>query len=299
MNELYKKTTSMVIVIMILLSFLPSIVFADDQLKKIGVIDFKDLSQGGPLGEMAADSLTVDLVKINTCQVIERRKLKSILQEQFLGMTGTIDSNTATQVGKILGLDYILTGSIEGGTNTRPGYFAYNSKTKSNYWVPESHSSSTTLNTNLIDIKTGQVVWSTQTTGSDPSLADALSWAVYDAVRNLYSFIPIQGYIIKTDADRYYIDLGREKNILLKDRFIVTHEGEAIIHPKTGKLIKEQIIAGELEVTQVMDGMAIAVRVHDDNNQNIAFSVGDTITRKLKDKPGRFLNLFGSREHVY
>jgi len=45
-------------------------------------------------------------------EIISRDQLQKVLAEQKLGMSGVIDVNTATQVGKILGVHEILTGRI-------------------------------------------------------------------------------------------------------------------------------------------------------------------------------------------
>lgn len=199
------------------------------------------------------------------------------------------------EIGKLLGVNYIITGTVDGNTLKTPGH--YEQGTSGPYWIDDSYSSGATLNLTMINVETGEVVFSSQTDGSDSGLIDALSWAVYNAVRNFYSAIPLRGCIIKIDGNHYYIDLGTDKNITVKDRFIVTQEGEPIVHPKTGKLIPQIRNVGTLEVVEVCDDMAIAVKMND--SKNAVISVGDNVTRKLKDKPGRFLGLIGSREHVY
>lgn len=49
----------------------------------------------------------------NGLQVVERKKLASIMREQGLSQSGIIDNqNTAIQLGKLLGAEYLITGSL-------------------------------------------------------------------------------------------------------------------------------------------------------------------------------------------
>lgn len=271
-------------------------VFAEITDKKVCVMDFKNLSQYNGLGLQAADAITSDLKKINTFQVIDRKHLKEVLQEQAFMSSGIVETNKAVEIGKILGVNYIVTGTVDGNITKKPGHYV-EKKNGESYWVDDRYSSSVSLNLTMIDVQTGEIIVSSQTDGSDSELIEALSGAVYDAVRNFYSAIPLQGYVIKVEGDHYYIDLGRNKNITLKDRFNVIQEGEAIIHPKTGKKIQSKKNIATIEVVDVFDDMAIAVKT--DRNKNGIISTGDSVIRLLRDKPGRFLGIIGSKEHVY
>ena len=56
--------------------------------------------------------------------VIEREKLDLVLQEQGLSTSGALDQQTAANVGRILGIKYIITGGIDKfAINTTKGGF--------------------------------------------------------------------------------------------------------------------------------------------------------------------------------
>jgi curli biogenesis system outer membrane secretion channel CsgG len=59
-----------------------------------------------------SDLLVDRLVKDGTFSVIERSRLDAILAEQNLGLSGRLDANTAAQVGRILGVDAVILGSV-------------------------------------------------------------------------------------------------------------------------------------------------------------------------------------------
>jgi curli biogenesis system outer membrane secretion channel CsgG len=59
-----------------------------------------------------SDILVNKLFESGNFRVIERSKLDAILAEQNLGASGRLDASTAAQIGKILGVDTVLIGSI-------------------------------------------------------------------------------------------------------------------------------------------------------------------------------------------
>jgi tetratricopeptide (TPR) repeat protein len=63
-------------------------------------------------GESMAEMLTTALINSGHYRMIERKQLFKVLEEQALGQSGALDSETAVAVGKIMGLDAIVVGSI-------------------------------------------------------------------------------------------------------------------------------------------------------------------------------------------
>jgi hypothetical protein len=48
----------------------------------------------------------------NVFDIVERTQLEQVMQEQKLGMSGLVDDSQAAQLGKVLGVDAIITGSV-------------------------------------------------------------------------------------------------------------------------------------------------------------------------------------------
>lgn len=81
---------------------------------KIAVVDFTDL-QGNvtELGRFLAEEFSAALAGAGRgFEVIDRTHLKVILKEQKLSVTDIIDPETARKLGKIAGVDALITGSI-------------------------------------------------------------------------------------------------------------------------------------------------------------------------------------------
>jgi TolB-like protein len=83
---------------------------------RVGVIEFTKTGKGfeeyPEVEHIVTEWLTVALVDSDMLEVVERRELEKILNEQSLGQTGVLDSESAAQAGKILGVDVLVTGTL-------------------------------------------------------------------------------------------------------------------------------------------------------------------------------------------
>lgn len=110
------KKISITLIIMILAcSFMMG---QGDQRKRIAVLDF-DFSSienwwGGhwDIGKGVSDIIVNDLVNDGTFRVVERRALESVLAEQNFSNSDRANPSTAAAIGKVLGVDAIILGSI-------------------------------------------------------------------------------------------------------------------------------------------------------------------------------------------
>ncbi|MFC1481578.1 CsgG/HfaB family protein [Candidatus Neomarinimicrobiota bacterium] len=81
---------------------------------RIGVVEFKlenqiDLDNAG---NIVAQWLASELVRIGRYEITERLDLQNILDEQDLGLLGVLDDATAAQIGRLHGVQGIVTGSV-------------------------------------------------------------------------------------------------------------------------------------------------------------------------------------------
>ncbi len=116
---MFRKTT-----ILITFILLAGITFtaSAQQKKRIAILDFdyatvySDVGyifgSNVDVGKGIADLLVTKLVQGGQYSVIERKQLDKIMAEQNLGASGRIDEATAAQIGKILGVDALIMGSI-------------------------------------------------------------------------------------------------------------------------------------------------------------------------------------------
>jgi len=63
-------------------------------------------------GEVLAEGITDGLNGAPGIRVVERQRLKALMDEIGLSMTGAVDEKTALRVGKLLGANHLLLGSF-------------------------------------------------------------------------------------------------------------------------------------------------------------------------------------------
>lgn len=133
----------------------------------IVVMDFETRvpGHGYRVGQGASDMLITALFKTKKYRVYERNKLKSIMKEQKLQMSGAVDMSTAVQIGKLVGAKYIVTGAVtefgvaksgaQGG-----GYFSVGKQ-----WYRS------TVDVRAVSVQTGEIVFADSGSGALKSRA--------------------------------------------------------------------------------------------------------------------------------
>jgi TolB-like protein len=115
-RSLFTKKIFLIFTMVFFLLILTSWVRAQGEKKvRLAVIDFTKESQDPDhknLEKIVPEWLTTFLVETQAFEVIERRELQKVLQEQNLGQTGIIEVETAAQVGEILGVNILITGAV-------------------------------------------------------------------------------------------------------------------------------------------------------------------------------------------
>jgi TolB-like protein len=81
--------------------------------RRIAVVDFADINgQIPPAGAVIAELLIGELFRTARYDIVERKLLAALLEEHKLNMTGLVNESTARRVGKLLGVDSIVTGTV-------------------------------------------------------------------------------------------------------------------------------------------------------------------------------------------
>jgi curli biogenesis system outer membrane secretion channel CsgG len=137
---------------------------------RIAVLEFKNKAdnQWWWHGGAAAiqDVFVTELVKSGKYRVIDREQLDALMREKNLSLSGDVDPATAVRIGKLLGVQYFLTGAITeyGATDTG----AHGRGVRG---VPGFSGGKRTFvaacNARLIDTSTGEIVWADEARGED------------------------------------------------------------------------------------------------------------------------------------
>ncbi len=121
----------------------------------IAVVDFtNNANYTGPfkIEQMANDVFSILLVNTGKFRVLERSKVDSLINELHFNKTELVDTKKAVKMGKLLGAQYIATGSIiELGSDVR-SFSGYGVNTKNiNYSVA--------IEVRIIDTERGEIIF--------------------------------------------------------------------------------------------------------------------------------------------
>jgi len=235
--------------------------------RRIGVVDFENKTTYGAnrLGTSASDILITELAKSGKFIVVERDKMDKLMAEQKLGMSGAIDPNTAAKVGKILGLNAIVTGSISQFGEETEG---------SEYLITQSKSQvvKCTVDIRVVDAETGQVLYADSGSGLskkhsggvlglgtragyDETLeGDALRAAIVKFTNNIVEQVqkkPWSCRVADVDGQNIYLNAGSDSGIPIGMKMIVLRSGKEIKDPTSGLVIgNAETKIGEMKVVR-------------------------------------------------
>ncbi len=85
----------------------------EDGKKKVAILEFSDLENNiNKFGKFLAEELITRLFRTKKFEIIEMQLLEKTLQEQKISFPGFIDLNAVKDIGRILGVDAIVLGTI-------------------------------------------------------------------------------------------------------------------------------------------------------------------------------------------
>lgn len=289
MSVVVKSKVSFLVVAVILFMF-SFVMVADASPKRIGITKFETNNltvrvHGGyyDIGLGASDILATELSKNKNFEVIEREQIRSVLQEQAFGASGAVNDTTAAEIGKIVGLKYLVYGKIisAGAESTSNSIMGLNVN-QLNVKVQ--------IAVRMIDATTGAIVWADQVSGNVKksggsyggiSSQTEVSASIYDealniAVKKIVSAInqqaPTEGSIVKVSGQKVYIDIGNDQGVRVGQSFSVIREGEAITNAagqvigveKTNVCtIKVTGVDGQMSITEVQGKPAVPIQQGD------------------------------------
>jgi curli biogenesis system outer membrane secretion channel CsgG len=247
--------------------------------KRVAVFSFEDKTDhtwnwwdGRAPGDGMADMLTTALVKSGKYTVVERKEINSLLDEQKLGQSGVVTEQSAAQVGKMLGVELAVVGSI-----TEFGY----SKKEQGIRVKgfgiggKSQKATVAVDVRLINTTTSEIlkaenVRKEESSGglsvSTPDIAfnnesefdnSIVGKATRAAIEDIVTLInensenlPWAGKVILVKDNVVYFKPGSDGGVQVGDTYAVFAKGEDLIDPDTGlSLGSEEKKVGTVQVT--------------------------------------------------
>ena len=201
----------------------------------IAVLPFQTKGVSGEIGELnIVEQMMTTLYGLNRFKLFERSQLEKILEEQKLGMSGIVDASTAAEIGKGIGVDAIVLGSV-----TRSG-------------------NNIAINARLIDTETAEIITAQDEMGNRTSIQQ-LKEMINRLTNKIIQDLPlVEGYVIGVNGDLLTLDLGSSKDVKKGMKCIIYREGRDIIHPITKKVLGKQTEElGEAKLTEVYPAYSI------------------------------------------
>lgn len=262
--------------------------------KKICVMDLEDKTQGQHsgwqnVGRGMSDMLVTALIQSKKFIVIERAQLEKVMNEQALGQTGAVNPQTAAKIGQVLGVSYIVTGSVTefGIKESKLGVgnlgrvlpFGGGVDTKTNKAV-------VAMDVRMINTSTAQVEKAVKGEGEEKSTGVAVDLDVvpsvdfgkdgFDetvigkAVRKAVEMVakniieselnaPWTARIIKIDGNKIYLNSGADDGEKEGRIVGIYHKSEELVDPETGiSLGAEENKIGTAKIVKVEKQFSIA-----------------------------------------
>jgi len=253
-------------------------------------------SSDSPLAQGAADLMVNALLSTNRFRVFERSKLDLILQEQnFQHFSGLVDQTTAVKLGKMFGVDSILTGSLTEVAFVEGEAFKFGPLKVRKSYVK------VVMIIRIIDVTTGEILYSTiqKEKASKSAISGILpipipgggfgfsheeavdiltavelicNKVVLDFVAKIdrkniaVSSASLEGYVVKVESTsswgiiQIYINLGESSGIKVGDEVRIYREGEVILDPKTNEVLSRELdLIAQAKVMEVRDNISITL----------------------------------------
>lgn len=246
---------------------------------RVGVVNFQNNTPRKVRGiETAATNiLTTMLSESGRFIVIPQQDMASILDQQKMGATGVISASTAAQMGKVLGLNAILTGSITSYAELVEGSNAFLTQSKTQV-------AKVGVDYRIVDTTTGVLLFAAHGNGEfrkksggvlgfgskssydtslkDGALRDALGKAMNKITEKLTGDL-WSGRIAQIKGSFIYINAGRQTGLQIGDNLVVQELGEEILDPQTGVSLGRApgVVRGKLKISDYFgkDGAVASV----------------------------------------
>lgn len=302
--ERFRRLLPVAVMIFLVLMSLPLVA----QQKRVAVFDFEDKTDGTyrwwhgkGVGYGMADMLVSALVKSKKFKVYERSALDKIMQEQRLGLSGAVTQQTAAKVGKLLGVQYAIIGSVSEFGYTKGGV---GGRVKGIRLGVNKYEAVVAVDVRIVNVETGEIVFSDHIRKSkskkglalgtpkldfknqnqfDDSLVGKATREAIDEIVKLAdkNIKPAElvAKVIKMDAEGMVIlNKGSLAGISLGDVLYVYRKGEELIDPDTGLSLGSELEkVGSIKIVQdMLGGKACKGEVISGSN----FQPGDIVKRK-------------------
>lgn len=201
----------------------------------LAVLPFQTAGLGTEMGEInVVEQMMTTFYNLNRFKLFERSQLERILEEQKLGMSGVLDASTAAEIGKGIGVDAIVIGTV-----TRAGR-------------------NIGIDARLIDTETAQIITAQDELSANTTIAELKEMIGRLAMKISNDLPLVEGYVIAVDGENLTLDIGMNHGLKKGMKCIIYREGQDIVHPITKKVLGKQTEElAEVKLQQVYSAYSI------------------------------------------
>ncbi|MGH9656168.1 MAG: CsgG/HfaB family protein [Bryobacteraceae bacterium] len=248
------------------------------------------------LGKAAADMVITRLVQDGRVTVVERNAIAKLLAEQNLSNSDRTDQQTAAKLGRILGVDAIVLGSVTqydfldktSSTHGRPGFMGFGTSSPK---IKQELKAHVQIDARVVSPDTSEVLTVAEGDGvidrkqkvdfteisnlemgkgnlHDSIMSEAMDKAVSQVVAGLEQSLPqipahavvVNGLVADaSDLGQLILNVGARNGVKQGDHLQIWRGGKEVRDPATGRvLMREDILLGEAVVHTVRDRFSIA-----------------------------------------
>lgn len=226
--------------------FIPFCVFPREKIA-LAVLDFEGKNVDQSKAEAVTDLLRTELFNTGSFKVIERQKVRQIIEEQRFQSSGMTDTDRAVEIGRLLNVQKIMIGTV-----TQLG-------------------STYIINTRIVDVQSAAVVLAeaVERRGGEEELPNAIA----ELATTISYKVGLEGSVIRLGSDEIFIDLGQVDGVKLGQKFTVIRHGD-VITDLEGRVIgatNENI--GFIIISKIQDRFSVATIVQ----SSVPFIKGDIV----------------------
>ncbi|NLW55618.1 MAG: hypothetical protein GX050_03165 [Firmicutes bacterium] len=292
-----------------------------EELYKIAVLPFDDGSiqdrwwdEGHwDVGKGISDEFVTEFLKTKRFRLIEREQIDKVLEEQDFGQSGRVDAKTAANIGKILGVDFLVMGRVTEFSLKSTEVSGLSFKSGLGLGV-KSTNAIVAIDARLVDTNTAEIIasatgrgdkrstnlsvavdWSTVALGSDEfrttnlgialreavtSAAKQLADQAYSSGRKVSPAAKLKGVVAYASGDRVIINIGSSTGVKTDMVFVVKRVLEVVKDPITEEVIDEVTeTVAEIKVAEVKERSATCT-VLKRLSGDLTTEVGDLVEQK-------------------
>ena len=265
------------------------------------------------VGGFLSDVVVKELLKGSVYTVVERRAIDQVLKEQNFSNSNRGDTKTAAAIGRLLGVDAIIVGSVtqfgieESAVALGSGTLGRVTRGVLGGGKRINSKATVGMTARMVDTRTGEVLTAASGSGEsskasvaasgaatgnidltsrsfqESMLGEAVNTAAAQVAAGLNEFgsklataqAEYSGLVADVSGKTLIVNVGKLKGVQVGDTIEISRAGRQILDPQTKKVLRTIVDKiGTAKVTEVDDGSATATL-----SGTAAVQVGDQVKR--------------------